>query len=223
MINFRFIVNIIGKLLLVESAFLMLCIVVALIYGENDLLAFIYSAVITLTAGSLMAFTVKVKDRVLAKKDGYFIVTSTWVIFTVFGCLPYLFGNTIPSIVDAVFETMSGFTTTGSSIINNVEALPHATLFWRSLTQWMGGIGIIVLLLAILPGFGIEGRDMFVAEVTGPTHDHLHLNGPAHVDSILVLDPSANGFPSFRRDGSFRFHLSFIHHHGDRRVFNETK
>ena len=171
MINFRFIVNIIGKLLLVESAFLVLCIVVALIYGENDLLAFIYSAVITLTAGSLMAFTVKVKDRVLAKKDGYFIVTSTWVIFTVFGCLPYLFGNTIPSIVDAVFETMSGFTTTGSSIINNVEALPHATLFWRSLTQWMGGIGIIVLLLAILPGFGIEGRDMFVAEVTGPTHD----------------------------------------------------
>ena len=100
MINFRFITNIIGKLLFVESAFLILCIIVALIYGENDLMAFVYSAIITLGVGSLMTFTVKVKDRVLAKKDGYFIVTCTWIIFTIFGCLPYLFGGTIPSIVD---------------------------------------------------------------------------------------------------------------------------
>lgn len=171
MINFKFIANIIGKLLFVESAFLMVCIIVALIYGENDVMAFVYSTLITLTAGSIMLFTVKVKDRVLAKKDGYFIVTSTWVMFTVFGCLPYLLGNTIPSIPDAIFETMSGFTTTGSTILNDIESLPHATLFWRSLTQWMGGIGIIMLLLAILPGLGIEGRDLFVAEVTGPTHD----------------------------------------------------
>jgi len=171
MINFRFITNIIGKLLFVESAFLIVCIIVALIYGESDVMAFTYSSIITLGVGSLMTFTVKVKDRVLAKKDGYFIVTCTWVIFTIFGCLPYLFGGTIPSIVDALFETMSGFTTTGSSILNNIEALPHATLFWRSLTQWMGGLGIIVLLLAIIPGLGIEGRDLFVAEVPGPTHD----------------------------------------------------
>lgn len=171
MINFRFITNIIGKLLLVESAFLILCIFIALLYGEDDIMAFVYSSAITLTAGTLMAFTVKVKDRVLAKKDGYFIVTMTWIIFTIFGCLPFLFGNTILSVVDAFFETMSGFTTTGSSILNDIEALPHATLFWRSLTQWLGGIGIIVLFLAILPGLGIEGRDLFVAEVTGPTHD----------------------------------------------------
>lgn len=171
MINFRFITNIIGKLLLVESAFLMICIIVALIYGESDTMAFVYSSAITLAAGSLMAFTVKVKDRVLAKKDGYFIVTSTWVMFTIFGCLPFLLSGTIPSIPDAIFETMSGFTTTGSSVVNDIEALPHATLFWRSLTQWMGGMGIIVLLLAILPGLGIEGRDLFVAEVPGPTHD----------------------------------------------------
>lgn len=171
MINFRFITNIIGKLLFVESAFLMLCIIIALIYGENDVMAFVYSSLLTLAAGSLMTFTVKVKDRVLAKKDGYFIVTCTWVIFTIFGCLPYLFGGTIPSVPDAIFETMSGFTTTGSSVLNNIDSLPHATLFWRSLTQWMGGMGIIVLLLAILPGLGIEGRDLFVAEVPGPTHD----------------------------------------------------
>ena len=100
MINFRFITNIIGKLLFVESAFLALCIIVALIYEENDLMAFVYSSIITLGVGSLMTFTVKVKDRVLAKKDGYFIVTCTWIIFTIFGCLPYLFGGTIPSVVD---------------------------------------------------------------------------------------------------------------------------
>ena len=128
MINFRFITNIIGKLLFVESAFLILCIIVALIYGENDLMAFVYSAIITLGVGSLMTFTVKVKDRVLAKKDGYFIVTCTWIIFTIFGCLPYLFGGTIPSIVDAIFETMSGFTTTGSSVINNVEPCMRSIL-----------------------------------------------------------------------------------------------
>ena len=124
MINFRFITNIIGKLLFVESAFLILCIIVALIYGENDLMAFVYSAIITLGVGSLMTFTVKVKDRVLAKKDGYFIVTCTWIIFTIFGCLPYLFGGTIPSIVDAIFETMSGFTTTGSC--HSILAFPNS-------------------------------------------------------------------------------------------------
>jgi len=171
MINFRFITNIIGKLLFVESAFLMLCILVALYYQENDLWAFVASSAITLAAGSLMTFTVKVKDRTLAKRDGYFIVTITWIIFTIFGCLPYLLGGSIPSVVDALFETMSGFTTTGSSILNDIEALPHATLFWRSLTQWLGGIGIIMLFLAILPGLGIEGRDLYVAESTGPTHD----------------------------------------------------
>ena len=119
-------------------------------------MAFVYSRDHHVGVGSLMTFTVKVKDRVLAKKRRLFIVTCTWIIFTIFGCLPYLFGGTIPSVVDAIFETMSGFTTTGSSVINNVEALPHATLFWRSLTQWMGGMGIIVLLLAIIPGLGIE-------------------------------------------------------------------
>lgn len=173
MINFRFIINILGKLLVVESAGLATCIIVALLYGEADLMAFVYSTLITFACGCIMTNAVKVKDRVLAKKDGYFIVTCTWILFTLFGCLPFLFGGTIPSIPDAIFETMSGFTTTGSSILNDVEVLPHASLFWRSLTQWLGGLGIIVLLIAILPGLGIEGRDLYVAEVPGPTHDKL--------------------------------------------------
>lgn len=98
------------------------------------------------------------------------MVTMVWIIFSVFGCLPYMLGNTIPSFPDAFFETISGFTTTGSSVLDNIDFLPHATLFWRSLTQWLGGLGIIMLFIAILPSLGIEGRDLYVAEITGPTH-----------------------------------------------------
>lgn len=171
MINFRFITNIMGRLMLIESIFLFFCVIISLIYGEADGQAFLYSGLITAGAGSILAFTIKPKDRILAKKDGYFTVTMVWIIFSTFGCLPYILGGTIPSFVDAFFETMSGFTTTGSSILNNVESLPHATLFWRSLTQWLGGLGIIMLFIAILPSLGIENRDLYVAEMTGPTHN----------------------------------------------------
>lgn len=168
MVNFRFISNLIGRLLWVESFFMLVCFVVALLYGECDRSDFLYSFLITLAAGCAMVLPVKVTDRVLSRKDGYFIVACTWVAISLFGALPYLFGNTIPSVIDAIFETVSGFTTTGSSILNDIEALPHATLLWRSLTQWLGGMGIIVLFIAILPGLGIEGRDLYAAEVTGP-------------------------------------------------------
>lgn len=170
MINFRFIANLMGRLLLIESAFLLLCAGLALFYGESDVQAFLYTAAITAGTGGLMEL-IKIKDRVLAKKDGYFMVTMVWIVFSLFGCLPYIFGNTIPSFTNAFFETISGFTTTGASILDNIDSLPHATLFWRSLTQWLGGLGIITLFIAILPSLGIEGRDLYVAEVPGPTHN----------------------------------------------------
>lgn len=171
MINIRFILNILGKLLLVESAALFLCMCMAFMYGENDAEAFLISAAVTCAVACVLIFSVKVRDRVLAKRDGYFIVSVIWILFTLFGCLPFMLGGTVPSFPDAFFEVMSGFTTTGSSILNDVEALPHASLFWRSLTQWIGGLGIVVMLLAILPSLGIEGRDLYVAEVPGPMHD----------------------------------------------------
>lgn len=193
MINIRFIASLIGKLMLIEGVFLVLCIFISLLYGESDTLAFTYSALITIGAGLLMGFTINVHDRVLAKKDGYFIVSIIWIIFSLFGCLPYILGHTIPSFVDAFFETMSGFTTTGSSILNNVEALPHATLFWRSLTQWLGGLGIIVLFLAILPSLGIEGRDLYVAEVTGPTHSKMAATFNSSARKLWILYLSLTG------------------------------
>ncbi|MDR1274141.1 MAG: TrkH family potassium uptake protein [Odoribacteraceae bacterium] len=172
MINFRFITSIIGRLLWLEGAFMLPCAALAVCQGDwRSVAGFLGAFLLTVAAGAVMVRAVKVDDRVLSKRDGYFIVTFTWLVFTLFGALPYLLGGAIASPVDALFETMSGFTTTGSTILEDVEAMPRAALLWRSLTQWLGGIGIIVLFIAILPGLGIEGRDLYVAEVTGPTHD----------------------------------------------------
>ena len=158
-----------GRLLWIESGFMFLCAVVAFACKEGDAAGFLASSALTVVAGTIVVYAVRVDDRVLSRRDGYMIVTCTWVAFTLFGALPYLLGHTISSPVDAIFETMSGFTTTGSTILEDIESMPRATLLWRSLTQWLGGIGIIVLFIAILPGLGIEGRDLYLAEVTGPT------------------------------------------------------
>ena len=170
MINFRFIANLMGRLLLIETFFFVLCLCIALFYHEPDWKAYAYTASITLVTSIAITSFVKPKDRILAKKDGYFTVTVVWIVFSLFGCLPYIFSGTLPAFTDAFFETISGFTTTGASVITNVEIVPHATLFWRSLTHWLGGLGIIMLFLAILPSLGIEGRDLYVAETTGPVH-----------------------------------------------------
>ncbi len=136
-------------------------------------MAFLKSGLITFGVGSFAYLISKGVEKDLGKREGYIIVSFIWVIFSIFGCLPYLFSGAIPSVTDAFFETMSGFTTTGSSVLNNIEELPHGILFWRSLTQWMGGMGIIVMFLAILPTLGIGGRELFVAEVPGPAPDKL--------------------------------------------------
>jgi trk system potassium uptake protein TrkH len=172
-VKFKIIFNILGKLLVGESFFLFLSLLVSLIYQEDDSAAFLNAGIITFAVGTFSYLISKGVKKDLGKREGYIIVSLVWVVFSIFGCLPYLFSGAIPSITDAFFETMSGFTTTGSSILNNIEELPHGILFWRSLTQWMGGMGIIVMFLAILPTLGIGGRELFVAEVPGPAPDKL--------------------------------------------------
>ncbi len=173
MVKYKVILNILGKLLVGESFFLFLSLLIALIYKEPDSMAFLKSGLITFGVGCFAYLISKGVKKDLGKREGYIIVSLVWVIFSIFGCLPYLFSGAIPSVTDAFFETMSGFTTTGSSVLNNIEELPHGILFWRSLTQWMGGMGIIVMFLAILPTLGIGGRELFVAEVPGPAPDKL--------------------------------------------------
>ena len=172
--NKKIIVNIMGLLLLIEGLFLLISTGVAVLYNEYDLIALLVSSAICFVSGSISWYATRGANRNIGKREGYIIVSLVWVIFSVFGALPFVISGAIPSYTDAFFETMSGFTTTGASILNDIEAMPHGLLFWRSLTQWIGGMGMIVLSLAILPIFGFGGMQLFFAEVPGPTPDKLH-------------------------------------------------
>src|SRR5690606_26846052 len=171
--NIKIIFRVIGLLMFVEGAFMLLPFIISIIYGENDSLGFLISAGINLLAGGFIIWLTRNASRDIGKREGFIIVSLVWVIFSVLGSLPYIFTGAIPSYTDAFFETMSGFSTTGSSILNNIESLSHGILFWRSLTHWLGGMGIIVLSLAILPIFGIGGMQLYIAEVPGPTPDKI--------------------------------------------------
>lgn len=142
---------------------------VSLIYGGYDQNSFLISAGISTITGSLLVLLTSGSEKEIGRREGYIIVSSVWILFSFAGSLPYIISGAIPNFTDAFFETISGFTTTGSSVLPDVESLPHGILFWRSITQWLGGMGIIVLSLAVLPVFGIGGMQLFIAEVPGPT------------------------------------------------------
>lgn len=151
-----------------------LSIPVSLIYSDQNIKFLIYSSAFSIILGFLMWFFTRNSSKEIGKKEGYLIVSLGWIVFSLIGALPFYISNAIPSFTDAFFETISGFTTTGASILNDIEAMPHSLLFWRSMTQWLGGMGIIVLSLAILPILGIGGMQLFVAEVPGLKPDKLH-------------------------------------------------
>lgn len=174
MLNTRIVVNILGFLLVIEGLFMFLCIPISIIYKEGDYLSFLFSGLITILVGGTSWFFSRNAEKNFFHREGYIIVASGWVLFSIFGSLPFVISGAIPSYTNAFFETMSGFTTTGASILDDIESLSHGMLFWRSLTQWIGGMGIIVLSLAILPLLGIGGMQLFVAEVPGVTYDKLH-------------------------------------------------
>lgn len=149
----------------IVSAAIFLCIGVALIFSE-DVMPFLFSSMTGFIAGGLFYFIagpVRKEDQI-HKKDTYLIVTLSWILICIVGCLPYLFSGSITSVVDAVFESVSGFSTTGASILTDVEILPKSILFWRSLTHWIGGIGIIVLVILIMPSLKIGGYHLFTLE-----------------------------------------------------------
>jgi trk system potassium uptake protein len=141
-------------------------------YGEGDVLAFLLSAGASGGIGGIGAATTRLGDS-LTIREGYAVVSLTWIVAGVAGALPYLFSGAITDPVAAVFESVSGFTTTGATVFSEIEALPHGILFWRSLTQWLGGMGIILLGVAILPFLGVGGMHLFRAEVPGPTPERL--------------------------------------------------
>jgi trk system potassium uptake protein len=164
LINPRIILRILSTILLIETISFLSCLPVVYIYNESPY-PFIWSALITaLIAGIFYLLSRKVDTDKFSNRDGYLAVTISWVVFSVLGALPYLISNTIPSFIDAFFESTSGFSTTGSSIIKDVEILPFSILYWRSLTHWLGGIGIIMLLIIILPSLRVTGYQLFSLE-----------------------------------------------------------
>ncbi len=173
MLNFKIVFRVLGFLLVVEGVSMLIAMSISAIYQDAGLFALLKSALISIAVGSLALLSTRKAEKKIGKHEGFVIVSLVWVVFSFFGSLPYLFSHSIPDLTNAFFETMSGFTTTGSSILNDIESLPNGILFWRSMTQWLGGMGIIVLSLAILPIFGIGGMQLFAAEVPGPTPDKI--------------------------------------------------
>lgn len=175
MFNFPAIASVIGVLLMLCGGLMTLCLPVSIYYGSEDLTAFIASIVITVVFGYILKLVNRNNlNKTIKKRDAYLIVGTSYYIICFFSALPYILSGAIPNLTNAYFETASGFTTTGATIMSNIEAMPKGILFWRSLTQWIGGMGIILLTVAILPYFGIGGMELFIAEVPGPTKDKLH-------------------------------------------------
>lgn len=174
MIHFKIIFNIIGFLLVLNGIFMLFGLPFSFYYGDEDIISILIASGINIISGAALFLSTRNHNQEVTKRDGYIVVTLGWLSVSLFGALPFVIHGSIPSYTDAFFETMSGFTTTGASILDTIEAMPHGLLFWRSITQWIGGMGIIVLSLAILPILGIGGMQLFVAEVPGPTKDKIH-------------------------------------------------
>lgn len=172
--NHKLIIRIFGSMLLFEGAFLLTAVAVALVFNESDYVYFLISSAISFLLGVFFRFYGRNADPHIGKREGSVIVTNTWLFFTAIGLLPFWLSGSIPSLTDAFFETMSGFTTTGASVLNNIEELSNSILYWRSFTQWIGGLGIIVISMALLPVFGFSSVQVFSAEATGPTKDKIH-------------------------------------------------
>lgn len=173
-IRIKPIIRVIGYLLVIEAVMMMPAIPISFFHNESDWLSFVYSVGIAIGV-SVICWIFTHKDRSeIAKREGYLIVVLAWISLTLFGTFPFIISGAIPSFTDAFFECISGFTTTGATILPDVEKISHGLLFWRATTHWIGGMGIIVLTVAILPFLGISGMQMFASESTGPTKYKLH-------------------------------------------------
>ncbi len=173
-LNFKIIFHFLGLLLLFNGGFMLVSSLVSLLYKDGVTSQIFLAGLLTMVVGAITMVFTRNHEKVMNKREGYIVVAFGWIIMSLSGTLPYVITESIPSFTDAFFETMSGYTTTGASILNDIEVIPKGILFWRSLTHWIGGMGIIVLAIAILPLLGIGGMQLFAAEAPGPSGDKLH-------------------------------------------------
>ena len=166
--NIKMLIYILGKVLLIEGVLMLLPIGCGWIYGESETVYYLVCALAYVTLGYLLSFK-KPKNMTIFIKDGCVATALSWVVLSIGGCIPFILTGEIPSFTDAMFETASGFSTTGASILTNVEAMSHCSLLWRSLTHWIGGMGVLVFLLAVVPMTGGSNMNLMRAESPGPT------------------------------------------------------
>ncbi len=173
-INIAAVLRVVGMLLVIEGCFMLVPLITCAVYSESDFSAFAITIAATEAAGCALAFGLRPAYTDMGKRDGFLLTALVWVFFSIFGMLPFIIGSSKLSLSDAFFEAMSGFTTTGASILKSVNALSHGMVIWRCLMQWVGGMGIILFTLAVIPMLNHSGgMQMFNAEVTGITHDKL--------------------------------------------------
>lgn len=173
MINFRIIARAFSLLLIIEGLFMLISAGVSFIYEEHAAISLCYSALISIVTGVVVFTPFRNEEKIFGNREGYIIVTGIWIVFSVFGTLPFIISGSIPRFGDAFFESMSGFTTTGASILTNIESVPHGILFWRSLTQWLGGIGIIFISLSVIPVFKSFNLQIAAIEFSGQPTDKI--------------------------------------------------
>jgi len=173
-LNTKIIFRFLGITAILNGCFMFIAYPFSVYHDENAKWGILGAGIVTVIIGLILYFLNKPKSTSIQKKEGYLIVTLGWLTLSITGMLPYLFSGAIPNITNAFFETISGYSTTGSSILTNIESMPKGILFWRSATHWIGGMGIIVLTIAILPLLGIGGMQLFMAEAPGPSADKLH-------------------------------------------------
>ncbi|MBU2922892.1 TrkH family potassium uptake protein [Winogradskyella psychrotolerans] len=173
-LNYKIIFHFLGLLLLFNGGFMLIATLISFIYKDGVTFQLFLAGVTTFLIGVLAMFRTKNHRKEMNKREGYIVVAFGWIVMSITGALPYIATDAIPSFTDAFFETMSGYTTTGASILNDIEIVPEGVLFWRSMTHWIGGMGIIVLAIAILPLLGVGGMQLFTAEAPGPSADKLH-------------------------------------------------
>lgn len=176
-----------GVLLLMEAAFLLLSAIVALCYRENDFIPLALATLLCGATGGILFYPNRNKVAEITRKDCYVIISGVWVVFTLFGMIPFLLYGTVDNVTDAFFETMSGFTTTGSSILNNIDEQPHGILLWRSIQQWLGGLGIMVFSIALLPSFNKNNKQLFSTEATSVSAGKIRPKTRETAQGILLI------------------------------------
>lgn len=184
MVNFRIIARVISLVLIIEGILMLLSSGISVVLKDGQASSFLYSAIITIVTGIIALTPLKPDEKIYGNREGYLIVSLTWITFSLFGTLPFLFSGSISNFADAFFESMSGFTTTGATILSDPESLPRGILLWRSLTQWIGGIGIIFISLSVFPIIKSVNIQLSASEFSGQLADKIQ---PRFIESAKRL------------------------------------